>query len=289
VGSAREQRLTRRCACGAEATEHHYQEAAMRAIGVVLAIFLAVAMPLPRAGAGAPPATPEQWVEAFWAAYASKDLAALEQLFSPSATIMNRPLQRGLADIGRALEGREEMRAQPRGELEVKESATGAYVRQRVALTFRRAEGGRPYRLLSVYDWVLVHDEGALRASMMTYRHEAEPDLPVGAVRITTHARDEGGRPGAPQTAFGPNEGICFVLASDQVQGGHQFMVVLYAPARRVLRSPVLFSLGPIDAPGPMDPVWTCITFRNAPAGSWIAAIESEGLERGRTTFTVRP
>jgi ketosteroid isomerase-like protein len=260
----------------------------MRTIGSLLAIATAATMLLAGTATGAPPASPEQWVEAFWAAYTSKDLTALEQLFSPSATIMNRPLQQGLADIGRALQGREEMRVQPRG-LMVSESATGAYVRQKTALTFRRAEGGRPYRLLSVYDWVLVHEDDALRASMMTYRHEAEPDLPVGAVRITTHAVDERRHPGAPQTVFRPDEGVCFVLASDQVHGGHHFMVVLYAPTRQVARSPVLFGLGPIDAPGPMDPVWTCTTFRGAPAGSWTAAVETEGLERGRTTFTVRP
>jgi hypothetical protein len=136
---------------------------------------------------------------------------------------------------------------------------------------------------------VLTRDDGGLRANMMTYRHEAQPELPAGAARIRAHARGANRRSGAPQTTFRPTDGICFRLASDRVQGGHQFLAVLRGPSGWAMRSPALFGLGPIDGPGLTEPPWICTTLPGVPTGGWTAAVETEGLERGRTIFVVRP
>jgi hypothetical protein len=122
-----------------------------------------------------------------------------------------------------------------------------------------------------------------------TWDTSQTPELPVGAVRIRAYAQGANRRSGASQTTFRPTDGICFRLASDQVQGGHQFLVVLHGPSGWTVRSPALFGLGPIDRPGPIEPLWICTPLPGAPAGGRTAAVETEGLERGGTTFTVKP
>jgi hypothetical protein len=193
-----------------------------------------------------------------------RTLAAAERLFSPSATIINRPSGGGLTtSAGPCRAGRVcgYTRGRARGERVHCRSLRQA--EGRAHLPQSRYRPSVPAAV--VYDWVLTRDDGGLRANMMTYRHEAQPEQPVGAARIRAHAGGANRRSGAPQTTFRPTDGICFRPASDQVQGGHRFLAVLRGPSGWTVRSPVLFGLGPIDAPGPREPLWICATLPGAP------------------------
>lgn len=264
----------------------------MRSLTILLSILLLV----PAAGAFAAPqaVSPAQWVAAYWAAFMAKDMAALQALFSPSATVQGRAVQQWIARTAETLSKWSDLAVQPRGEPAVQEllsrgASVGYSVRQTVAITYR--EGGRPYRVISIYTWTLVRDGEQLRASMLTIGHEAEPGLTVGEVRVATYAApaSPGTQPEEPKSTFRADETICFVVTGE-VQGGHNLGLVFTLPNGEITRSGSTYALGPIDAPGPITPLrWTCGRFRNPPPGRWTVAVEVDGHQRGSATFSIAP
>lgn len=262
--------------------------AGRRAFALTTLACLLAALPGPLTRPAAAATDPARWVEAFWAAYTSASLDGLARLFSPSATVQGRPVDQSLATLRTVLEEREALRAELRGELQVTPSETGAAVRARVALSWRARSTGRQYRQLSVYDWVLVREEAGWVASMMTFRHEPEPDLPVTDVRIATHAQGGEGRPAAMRTRFGSRDPICLVVTL-VASGGHVVMMALHAPDGRRSTSPPTYVLAPIDRVEAVS-TWRCArTAAPWPAGSWTATAEVDGRPAAAASFTVEP